>query len=199
MSESASTYPLYEGLFLISQSAASDLNAATEHLRQILTRGEAEIIVLRKWDERRLAYPIKGQKRGTYLIAYFHVPPQKLQGIERELNLSEQVLRAMMLRADHVGEVELEAAKRGEKLWDTEQKLRGEEGGKGRGREKPAAEGGSVAEGAGEAATPQADAEAGAEPGEATAAAAPSETATATSAQLGEAATETESAPRQEG
>ncbi len=191
MSESTSTYPLYEGLFLISQSAASDLNAATEHLRQILTRGEAEIIVLRKWEERRLAYPIKGQKRGTYLIAYFHVPPQKLRSIERELNLSEQVLRAMMLRADHVGEVELEAAKRGEKLWDTEQKLRGEEGGKGRGgRETPAGEGAAAAEGPGEAATSQAAA--GAEPDEATAAA-------TASAQTGEAAAETEPAPRHEG
>ncbi len=155
MSQATSTHPLYEGLFLLSQSAASDLNAATEHLKHILTRGEAEILVLRKWEERRLAYPIKGQKRGTYLIAYFHVPPQQLPNMERALNLSENILRSMILRADHVGEVELDMAKRGERLWETEQKLRGEEEsggregrsrerGRGRGREKPATEQGDT-------------------------------------------------------
>jgi small subunit ribosomal protein S6 len=33
-----------------------------------------KILSSRRWDERRLAYPIKGQNRGTYLLVYFSRP-----------------------------------------------------------------------------------------------------------------------------
>ncbi|MCC5830711.1 MAG: 30S ribosomal protein S6 [Phycisphaeraceae bacterium] len=115
---------LYEGLFLLAQGAASDLNMATEHLNQIFERSQCEVVVLRKWDERRLAYSIKGQKRGVYFLAYFNAPPRQIANLERDVNLSEHLLRCMILRAEHIGEVELEMAKRGERTWELEQKLK---------------------------------------------------------------------------
>ena len=104
---------LYEGLFLVSQTAAADLNAATEHIKGILARAEADVIGLQKWDERRLAFPIKGQRRGTYFISYFRAPHSKLAGLERDCNLSEQILRSLILRADHLGETEMNLFKQG--------------------------------------------------------------------------------------
>ncbi|MBM4106647.1 MAG: 30S ribosomal protein S6 [Phycisphaerae bacterium] len=92
----------YEGMFLFPQSAAADLAATVQHVRDILQRGEAEVISLVKWDERRLAYDIKGNKRGLYLLAYFRAPTKNLARIERDCNLSELILRSMVLRADHV-------------------------------------------------------------------------------------------------
>ena len=60
---------LYEGLFLLNQQAiASEFAAVVEHVRQVITRGGAELDILRKWDERRLAYPVRRQKRGVYLL-----------------------------------------------------------------------------------------------------------------------------------
>lgn len=99
---------LYEGLFLLTQQAAMDLAVGTEHIKTILDRAGAEILILRKWDERKLAYTVKGQKRGTYLLSYFKAKSAQVANIDRDCNLSEQVLRAMVLRADHVGDVELE-------------------------------------------------------------------------------------------
>jgi small subunit ribosomal protein S6 len=104
---------LYEGLFLVSQAAAADLNAVTEHLKGILARADAEVIGLQKWDERRLAFPIKGQRRGTYFITYFHAPHAKIQGLERDSNLSEQILRSLFLRSDHLGEIEMDLFRKG--------------------------------------------------------------------------------------
>ena len=111
MSDSLSS--LYEGLFLVSQSAATDINVATDHIKGILARAEAEVIGLQKWDERRLAFPIKGQRRGTYFISYFRAPRSKLAGLERDCNLSEQILRSMFLRSDHLGEVEMDLFRKG--------------------------------------------------------------------------------------
>ncbi|MEM1356384.1 MAG: 30S ribosomal protein S6 [Planctomycetota bacterium] len=107
---------LYEGLFLISQSAMSgDIEGAKAHVQEMLDRAEAEVLALNKWEERKLAYPIEGQKRGTFLISYFKARPTQIANIERDCNLSEQVLRVMFIRADHMGETELAAALDGAK------------------------------------------------------------------------------------
>ncbi|MGA1393153.1 MAG: 30S ribosomal protein S6 [Phycisphaerales bacterium] len=93
---------LYEGMFLFPQSAAADLGGAVEHVREILARGGAEIVSLVKWDERRLAYDIAGNKRGLYLLAYFRAPVNALARIERDCNLSEKLLRSLVLKAEHM-------------------------------------------------------------------------------------------------
>lgn len=126
---------LYEGMFLLNQqSVSADLSGAVEHVREILNRAEAEIIVLSKWDERKLAYEIRNQKRGLFVLAYFKARASQIANIDRDCNLSEQVLRAMIIRADHMGEEEIELAKKNAEL-AFEARLRS--GGEGAGRTRP--------------------------------------------------------------
>jgi len=102
---------LYEGLFLFNiQAINGDLNVALEHMNEILSRAEAEVVALSRWDERKLAYEIKGQKRGLYILAYFKVRGPQIANIERDVNLSEYLLRCLILRADHMGQVEIDLA-----------------------------------------------------------------------------------------
>jgi len=120
---SDTTPVLYEALFLVSQTAlASDAEGTTAHVQEMLNRAEAETLDLRQWDERKLAYPIEGQKRGTFLIAYFKARPTQIANIERDCNLSEQVLRVMFVRADHMGEIELKLALEGKSFAEEESK-----------------------------------------------------------------------------
>jgi small subunit ribosomal protein S6 len=92
----------YEGMFLFPQTVAADLQSAADHVLEILSKGGAEIVSLCKWDERRLAYDIKGNKRGVYFLTYFKCDAQKLASIERDARLSEKLLRSMITRADHL-------------------------------------------------------------------------------------------------
>jgi ribosomal protein S6 len=104
---------LYEGLFLLNQQAvAGDFNAAVEFVRNVLERAGAQVRLLKKWDERKLAYEIKGQKRGAYLLAYFLVEGVQIANIERDCNLSEVVLRNLIIKAEHVGDTEIDLASR---------------------------------------------------------------------------------------
>lgn len=98
---------LYEGMFLLTQPAAGNLGDAVEHVKSLLDRAEADVLGLYKWDERKLAYTIRGQRRGVYLLTYIKIDGEKLQSLDRDCNLSEQVLRAMFVRTDHLGETEL--------------------------------------------------------------------------------------------
>ncbi|MHC4947592.1 MAG: 30S ribosomal protein S6, partial [Planctomycetota bacterium] len=108
----------YEGLFLFPHSVSGNLQAAVDHLTELLDRAGAEVLSLRKWDERKLAYEIKGNKRGVYFLVYFKAATDRLQGLDRDCNLSEQLLRAMMIRADHVPADQISAADARQELAD---------------------------------------------------------------------------------
>jgi len=99
----------YEGMFLLAQSAVADFAAAVQHVRDILARGDAEIVAMSKWDDRRFAYEIKRQKRGVYILVYFACKTDKLAVIERACNLSETVLRSMVTSAEHLTLEEMQA------------------------------------------------------------------------------------------
>jgi len=108
----------YEALFLFPQSASADLQSALDHIVEIMTRNKADIIALKKWDERRLAYDIKGNKRGVYFLAYFKSDARNLDGIDRDCRLSERLLRSLVTRADHIPAEEIAAHEGRQQLAD---------------------------------------------------------------------------------
>tara|TARA_B100001059_G_scaffold233441_1_gene273511 strand:- start:13655 stop:14197 length:543 start_codon:yes stop_codon:yes gene_type:complete len=116
----------YEGLFLLPQSAGSDLGGATELVKGLLDKVGAEIISFKKWDERRLAYEIKGNKRGLYFLCYFKIAGQEIAALERQCLLSEDMLRHLITRADHLTMEEMMAIDAQQELAD-EIKLRAEQ------------------------------------------------------------------------
>ncbi len=115
----------YEAMFLISQGVAAELTGAIEHIKEIIARGHGEILAMRKWDERRLAYEIKGQKRGYYVLVYFRAAGPDIAHIERDCNLSEKIMRAMILRCDHLTVEEMQSADARKEL-EVEAKMRAE-------------------------------------------------------------------------
>lgn len=90
----------YEAMFLFDPGFAGDLANAEQEIRRIMDRAEAEIVLCRRWDERKLAYEIAGRKRGVYVLTYFLADPSRIRGLERDVQLSESVLRVLVLRAD---------------------------------------------------------------------------------------------------
>src|ERR1017187_3626649 len=75
----------YEALFLLNPSyATGSWETAKNEVEHILHRANAEILHVRKWDERRLAYEIGGQKRGVYVLAFFKCEGPKVVGGERD-------------------------------------------------------------------------------------------------------------------
>ena len=99
----------YEAMFVLGGSGA-DFEAASQPVRKILDRNEAEVLALKPWDDRHLAYEIKGRRRGLYALAYFKADPSKVVEIEHDCQLAEQILRALFLARDHLTEKELSAA-----------------------------------------------------------------------------------------
>jgi ribosomal protein S6 len=89
---------LYEGMFLFdSNLAAKDWPGLERHIQDLLQKNSAELVYSERWPDRKLAYEIRGMKKGTYYLTYFKAPPSSIQGIKRDTELSERVVRVLIL------------------------------------------------------------------------------------------------------
>src|SRR5688572_7434065 len=100
---------VYEAMFLLGPTSATEPQAALDLCRGFIERHGGKIKVLKKWDERKLVYEVNGHKRGTYIIAYFTAPGNAVGPLERDVKLSEDVLRVLVTKADHLNEQEMNA------------------------------------------------------------------------------------------
>ncbi len=100
---------MYEAMFLVdSAQAASDWDGINKVITTILERAGAEIVSMRKWDERKLTYEIRGHSRGTYILCYFRVDGTKLRDIERDVQLSERLMRVLILSTEIMSQGDIE-------------------------------------------------------------------------------------------
>ena len=89
----------YEGMFLLdSAKVAVSWDDSVKHVHDILTKHHSEIVASRQWDERRLAYPVEGHKKGTYLLTYFKAEGPALKEIVADCHLSDLILRELILK-----------------------------------------------------------------------------------------------------
>jgi small subunit ribosomal protein S6 len=92
---------VYEGLFILDSNRYSrDAAGVSGQIANIVQKHGGEILVSRLWEERRLAYPINGQRKGTYWLAYFKLDSNQVAAIERDCRLSDTILRALVLKVD---------------------------------------------------------------------------------------------------
>ena len=90
---------IYEGMFLVD-GGPGDFDAASAPVRGILGRSRADVLSIKSWDDRRLAYEIKGRKRALYVLTYFRLDPSLVREVEHDCRLSEHIIRALIIRRD---------------------------------------------------------------------------------------------------
>src|SRR5438128_5124860 len=92
---------VYECMLLLDPNKVSgDVPAAAQQVHGIFERHQAEVLASRPRDERRLAYPIKGHKKGLYYLTYFKTEGKNVVGIEQDFALNEMILRSLILAID---------------------------------------------------------------------------------------------------
>ena len=89
----------YEGMFLLdSAKVAVSWDDSVKHVHDILAKHKSEIVASRQWDERRLAYPVEGHKKGTYLLTYFKTEGAELKELVADFHLSDVIVRELILK-----------------------------------------------------------------------------------------------------
>jgi small subunit ribosomal protein S6 len=99
---------LYEMMFVIDNNAVrAGWSEAKATVTGLIEKHGGSVKTARRWGERRLAYPIRHRRRGTYLLSYGEIDPAEVAGLRRELDLSETVLRYLVLQAGEIPADEL--------------------------------------------------------------------------------------------
>lgn len=89
---------LYEGMFLFDSNLASrDWPGLENHVQDLFAKHDAELVYSERWPDRKLAYEIRGCKKGTYYLTYFRAPPGAIPGLRRDSELSERIVRLLVL------------------------------------------------------------------------------------------------------
>ena len=102
---------VYEGMFLIDNDAVrAGWAGAKTHVTDLLAKHGGEVHTARRWDERRLAYPIRHKNRATYMLAYFGIGGDGMDAFRRDLDISESVLRYLITGVEAVPEGEADKA-----------------------------------------------------------------------------------------
>ena len=87
----------YEGMFLLDHGKVKgEAQKGIEEVTRIIEKYKGSIVQIGRWDERRLAYEINGQKRGVYILAHFSIDGQQIVELNRDFNLNEIVSRHLV-------------------------------------------------------------------------------------------------------
>lgn len=89
---------LYEAIFIFESALAErDWDGCVAELNTTIEKHGGKIVDLRKWDDRRLVYEIDRAKRGMYVLVHFEAPGRNMEAMRRDLNLSERILRQLVV------------------------------------------------------------------------------------------------------
>ncbi len=89
---------LYEGMFLVdSGKFAMDPDGVANEILAVLKRAGATVVAHRPWQDGKLAYEINGMKKGLHYIVCFTMPGSGMKTLIRQCQLSETIVRQMVI------------------------------------------------------------------------------------------------------
>jgi small subunit ribosomal protein S6 len=91
----------YDCFFLFDSNKYNrDPGGVVSVVQKTIEELDGEILASRLWEERKLAYPINGQTKGTYWITYFKMEGTKIPEFNRTCHLNESILRFLVTKVD---------------------------------------------------------------------------------------------------
>lgn len=93
----------YETVFIARQDlSATQVEALATSMTDILTQGQGEVTKTEFCGLRNLAYSIKKNRKGHYVLFNIDAPPAAVKEMERQMLLHEDVLRFLTLKVEEL-------------------------------------------------------------------------------------------------
>ena len=92
---------LYEHMLIARQDiSAQAVDALATHLKTIIENEGGKVEKQEYWGLRTLAYRIKKNRKGHYVLLNLNAPANAIQELERQLKINEDVLRFITVRVE---------------------------------------------------------------------------------------------------
>jgi small subunit ribosomal protein S6 len=123
--------PLYEHVFLMRQDVTTQqVEAMVEQFRGVIETGGGTVEKAEMWGLKSLAYRLKKNRKAHFTMLGINAPPAAVAEMERQMRISEDVLRFMTIKVDEIEEapsIMMQKRDRDERK-DRERRRRDEEG-----------------------------------------------------------------------
>ena len=91
----------YELVFIISPEVAEEKSdTIVDNVSQFITGRGGAISNVERWGKKKLSYPIKHFVEGDYVLVRFQLKPSLGAELETNLQISEEILRHLLVRLD---------------------------------------------------------------------------------------------------
>ncbi len=98
---SVATNRSYEAVYIVDPDMGEEqISTVTSRYKQIIETNGGTVAKVDVWERRKLAYMIKGRTEGIYVIMHFSGPAQAETELRRIFQISEDQIRAMIVRQD---------------------------------------------------------------------------------------------------
>jgi len=135
--------PFYENVFIMRQDmSTTQVEALADQFAETLSQGGGRVVKREYWGLKSLAYRVRKNRKGHYVMFNIDAPPAAVNEMERTMRINEDVLRLLTVRVDELeegpsaimrgrGERERERGERGERGERFERGDRGDRGERG--------------------------------------------------------------------
>jgi small subunit ribosomal protein S6 len=91
----------YELVMVVTPEVGDEgLPGTVERVRGFIQDRGGEVKQEDVWGRRRLAYPIRRQTEGYYVVTQFSLDPQAVRALEGNLELAEDVIRHLVVKLE---------------------------------------------------------------------------------------------------
>ncbi|MEE2827163.1 MAG: 30S ribosomal protein S6 [Planctomycetota bacterium] len=92
---------VYECMFIFNANAyAKNPAAAAKAVQDVTETVNGELMASRLWNEQKLAYPINGQRKGVYWLAYVKMESTSVTKFNRACKLTDIMMRHLVVGID---------------------------------------------------------------------------------------------------
>ncbi len=89
----------YEVLYIVRADLDDDkVQDAVKRVNTLIERSGGTVERTNLWGKRKLAYEVKHQKEGSYVLQDFQLDPNRVPELESSLKITEEVLRHLIVR-----------------------------------------------------------------------------------------------------
>lgn len=93
----------YEMMMILKPMLPEDIrNNLLDKIEDMLKKIKGNVISKDVWGKRHLAYPIKSQEEGYYIVYELEMPEEKAPEFQHELKFMNDILRFLFIKQDKV-------------------------------------------------------------------------------------------------
>ena len=90
----------YEVMFIVNIANEEVIQAAVKLVQDTITRIGGTVVKFDEWGRRHLAYEVKHQNEGYYVVVEFEADPSQITELDRIIKIHEEIIRHIIVKQD---------------------------------------------------------------------------------------------------